>query len=101
MECQNFYDLHTGNNAFIGETLTRAQPPVAIHIRLRALTTLNKPETIFLYRNSELIKIFYLNTVLDEWFVDESPMSNPMCYYRIYGGDSWPTIASNPIFVSK
>jgi len=95
------YDLHTGNNAFIGETLTHAQAPVAIHIRLRALTTLNKPETIFLYRNSELIKIFHLNTVLDEWFVDESPMSSPMCYYRIYGGDSWPTLASNPIFVSK
>jgi len=48
-----------------------------------------------------LIKIFYLNTVLDEWFVDESPMPNPMYYYRIYGGDSWPTLASNPIFVSK
>jgi len=95
------YDLHSGNSAFIGETLTHAQPPVAIHIRLRALTALNKPETIFLYRNSELIKIFYLNTVLDEWFVDESPMPNSMYYYRIYGGDSWLTLATNPIFISK
>jgi len=95
------YDLYTGKSAFIGETLTNARPPVAIHIRLRALTKLNKPETIFLYRNSELIKIFRLNTVLDEWFVDESPMPNKMYYYRVYGGESWPTLATNPIFVSK
>lgn len=95
------YDMHTGRSAFIGETLTRMQPPVAIHVRMRALTQLDKPETILLYRNKELIKKFSLNTVLDEWFVDESPVKDKMYYYRIYGGETWPTLVSNPIFVSK
>ncbi|MFA5729242.1 MAG: hypothetical protein WC957_07420, partial [Candidatus Neomarinimicrobiota bacterium] len=95
------YDMHTGLSAFIGETLNHMHPPVAIHIRMRALTRLSKPETILLYRNKELIKKFTLNAVLDEWFVDESPVPDKMYYYRIYAGETWPTLASNPIFVSK
>ena len=95
------YDMHTGRSAFIGETLNHMHPPVAIHIRMRALTRLSKPETILLYRNKELIKKFTLNAVLDEWFVDESPVPDKMYYYRIYAGETWPTLASNPIFVSK
>jgi len=95
------WDIHTGRSAFIGETLTRMQPPVAIHVRMRALTRLDKPETIFLYRNKELVKKFHLNTVLDEWYVDEEPVKDKMYYYRIYGGETWPTLATNPIFVKK
>ena len=54
-----------------------------------------------LYRNDELIKKFPFDTTLDEWYVDESPIPDKMYYYRIYGGETWPTLASNPIFVSK
>jgi len=42
-----------------------------------------------------------LNSVLDEWFVDESAITDKMFYYRIIGGENWPTLATNPIFVRK
>jgi len=95
------WDMHSGRNAFIGETLTNIKPPVVIHVRIRALTGLDRPETIMLYRGKELIKKFRLNSVIDEWFVDESPIKDKMYYYRIFGGETWPTLASNPIFVSQ
>ncbi len=95
------WDMHSNRSAFIGETLTNAQRPVVIHVRIRALTNLGRPETIMLYRGTELIKKFRLETVLDEWYVDETPLKDKKYYYRIFGGETWPTLAINPIFVSQ
>jgi len=97
----SIWDMHSGRNAFIGETLSGVQLPIVVHLRIRALAKLSKPETIMLYRGPELIKKFYLNSVLDEWFVDESAITDKMFYYRIIGGENWPTLATNPIFVRK
>jgi len=101
LEDFSVYDMYSGRTAFIGETLPNVTPPVAIHVRIRPLVKLEINDAVLLYRNRELIKKFRFTGALDEWFVDEEKVPAKMYYYRIFLGENWPTLASNPIFVSK
>jgi len=95
------YDMRTGKNAFIGETLPLSQPPVVLHIRMKALENLKSAQTVLLFRGNVCIQRFRLSNLIDEWFVDENPPKDQMFYYRIYLGETWQTLVTNPIFVKR
>jgi len=101
LEDFSIYDRNTENSAFIGETLNLASSSPAIHIRIKWITPGNHRETVLLYRNTKLIKKFYVSNLLDKWYIDEEPISDKMYYYRVFLGEKWCTLATNPIFVKK
>ncbi|MGC9364709.1 MAG: hypothetical protein ACP5FZ_09105 [Fidelibacterota bacterium] len=96
------YDIATQRSAFIGETLTLAAAPVAIHIRMRSIHKNPPARSVYIYKNSDLVKTYQMRDSLDEWYVDEAPLPDRMVYYRIYAGKrDYVTLATNPIFVKK
>lgn len=98
LEDFSIYDLRTGKSAFIGETLTQANAPLALHIRFRALEK-NIDTQILVFRNTTLFKKIILRGDHDEWFADDQIGDEKTVYYRLYVGESWPTLVTNPIFV--
>lgn len=92
------YDLHSGRGAFLGETLTNARPPLAMHIGIQTLSS-NVNTEIMIFRNEILIKKIRFTGDYDDWFTDEQIPNLQNFYYRIYIGENWPTMVTNPIFI--
>jgi len=92
------YDLHSGRGAFIGETLTNARAPLALHLSIRALAPNIRTE-VLIFRNETFIKKIILTGDYDDWFTDDQIKDLSHIYYRVYVGESWPTLVTNPIFV--
>ena len=93
-------DLMSRESAFIGETLKLTSSSPSIHIKMR-LKPGNTSQSVLLFRNDQLIERFRLRDVLDVWYEDRSYVSDNMYYYRIMVGETWQTLATNPIFVNK
>ena len=102
LEDFSVYDPHTNRSAFIGETLLMPRPPVGIHVKIRSLEVNPRPTTVFLYRNTELIKTFPLQNQVDDYYLDQEPFTNSMNYYRILvGSRDFQSLATNPVFVKR
>ncbi len=102
LEDFSVYDPRTNRSAFIGETLLMPRPPVGIHIKIRSLEVNPRPTTVFLYRNTELIKTFALQNQVDDYYLDQEPFTNSMNYYRVLvGSRDFQTLATNPVFVKR
>jgi len=102
LEDFSVYDPHTNRSAFIGETLLMPRPPVEIHVKIRSLEVNPRPTTVFLYRNTELIKTFPLQNQVDDYYLDQEPFTNSMNYYRILvGSRDFQSLATNPVFVKR
>lgn len=96
------YDIATQRSAFIGETLTLSSAPVAVHIQMQSIHKNPPVQSVYIYKNSDLVKTYQMRGSLDEWFVDEEPLPDRMVYYRVYVGKrDYITLATNPIFVKK
>jgi len=94
------YNLENESSAFIGETLQVTNNPIAINIKITATQNISN-QVFTLYRNKIPIKQLIINGSLDEWIVDENYPKTGKFYYKLYGGDDWINLVTNPIFVEN
>lgn len=94
------HNLSDETSAFMGETLFTHNSPIAINIKISTLQNIND-QTLTLYRNDIPIKQILIQQSTDQWIVDESYPKTGKFYYRLYGGENWINLVTNPIFVEN